>query len=157
MTERENMKSEYKKYFMIGGLIVLLLIVGYWLFSRTKSSQQKTNNVEPTEEVLPTVDSSVKVNLSSLMGAKEVLLSIKNIPTGTTNIEYVLSYETVEGGLQGVNSTAEIKGSDFEKKITLGTCSSGTCVYHNVKGKIKVELIFKGDYGDKSFVKEYEL
>jgi len=79
------------------------------------------------------------------------------MPKNTNSLEYILSYETREGGLQGVNSTAEIIGNDFEKKITLGTCSSGTCVYHNIKGKIKVELIFKGDNGDRYFTKEYKI
>ena len=79
------------------------------------------------------------------------------MPKNTNSLEYILSYETVEGGLQGVNSMAKITGSDFEKKITLGTCSSGTCVYHNIKDKIKIELVFKGDNEDKYFTKEYEL
>ena len=31
----------------------------------------------------------------------------------TIGLEYILSYETVEGGLQGVNSTAEITRTRF--------------------------------------------
>jgi len=47
--------------------------------------------------------------------------------------------------------------SEYLKKITLGTCSSGKCVYHEVVGKIKVSLKFTGSYGEKIFEKEYEL
>lgn len=141
-----------------GVFLVLFIFSGYWLFIGRKASTNKINEqTYPVDGVIPTVDSSVKISLTALTGKKEVLLSIKYIPTNISGLEYILSYETIEGGLQGVNSTAEITGRNFEKKITLGTCSSGTCVYHNIKDKIKVELIFKGDNQDKYFTKEYSL
>ncbi len=144
---------------ILGGFfLVLFIFSGYWLLIGKKAAvNNKNEQVVPTDAVIPTIDSSVKISLTPLAGRKEVMLSIKNIPRNTNSLEYILSYETVEGGLQGVNSTAEITGSDFEKKITLGTCSSGTCVYHNIKDKIKVELVFKGSNGDRYFTKEYEI
>jgi len=148
------MKLNRKKIMIIGGVILVVLIfVGFILLP----GKPKVNNEQttPVDGVIPTIDGSVKISLTALTGKKEVLLSIKNMPINTTGLEYILSYETVEGGLQGVNSTAKITGRDFEKKITLGTCSSGTCVYHNIKDKIKVELIFKGNNEDKYFTKEY--
>src|SRR3989339_2148223 len=148
------------KTMMILGVVFLVLFIlsGYWLLIGRKSSVNKKNEqTAPLDGVIPTIDSSVEISLTALTGKKEVLLSIKNMPSNTTGLEYILSYETIEGGLQGVNSTAEITGRDFEKKITLGTCSSGTCVYHNIKDKIKVELVFKGNNGDKYFTKEYEI
>ena len=150
------MKLNRKKIMIIGGVILVVLIfVGFILLpGKPKVNNEKTT---PVDGVIPTIDSSVKISLTALTGKKEVLLSIKNMPINTTGLEYILSYETVEGGLQGVNSTAEITGRDFEKKITLGTCSSGTCVYHNIKDKIKVELIFKGNNEDKYFTKEYSI
>jgi len=150
------MKLNRKTMMIIGGVILVILIfVGFILLpGKPKVNNEKTT---PVDGVIPTIDSSVKISLTALTGKKEVLLSIKNIPINTTGLEYILSYETVEGGLQGVNSTAEITGRDFEKKITLGTCSSGTCVYHNIKDKIKVELIFKGNNEDKYFTKEYSI
>ena len=144
---------------VLGGFfLVLFIFSGYWLLIGRKATvNNKNEQVIPTDAVIPTIDGSVRINLTPLAGRKEVMLSIKNMPKNTNNLEYILSYETIEGGLQGVNSTAEITDSDFEKKITLGTCSSGTCVYHNIKGKIKVELVFKGNNGDKYFTKEYAL
>jgi hypothetical protein len=144
---------------VLGGIfLVVFILSAYWLFfGRKVSTNNKNVQTSPVDGVIPTIDGSVKISLTASTGKKEVLLSIKNMPSNTTGLEYILSYETVEGGLQGVNSTAEISGRDFEKKITLGTCSSGTCVYHNIKDKIKVELIFKSESGDKYFTKEYEL
>jgi len=150
------MKLNRKTMMIIGGVILVILIfVGFILLpGKPKVNNEKTT---PVDGVIPTIDSSVKISLTALTGKKEVLLSIKNMPINTTGLEYILSYETVEGGLQGANSTAKITGRDFEKKITLGTCSSGTCVYHNIKDKIKVELIFKGNNEDKYFTKEYSI
>ena len=144
---------------ILGGIFLLLFILsGYWLFIGRKTSINKNNEqTAPLDGVIPTIDSSVKISLTALTEKKEVLLSIKNMSLNTIGLEYILSYETVEGGLQGVNSTAEITERFFEKKITLGTCSSGTCVYHNIKDKIKVELVFKGNYGERYFTKEYKL
>ena len=153
------MKLNQKTAMILGGFfLVLFVFSGYWLLIGKKATvNNKNEQVVPTDAVIPTIDGSVKISLTPLTGKKEVMLSIKNMPKNTNSLEYILSYETREGGLQGVNSTAEITGSDFEKKITLGTCSSGTCVYHNIKDKIKVELVFKGDNGDKYFTKEYAL
>lgn len=153
------MKLNRKAVMILGGIFLMFFILSsYWLLIGRKAVvDKKSEQAVPSDSAIPTIDSSVIISLTALTGKKEVLLSIKNISINTTGLEYILSYETVEGGLQGVNSTAEITGRDFEKKITLGTCSSGTCVYHNVKGKIKVELIFKGNNGDKYFTKEYKL
>jgi len=153
------MKLNQKTTMIFGGFfLVLFIFSGYWLLIGRKATvNNKNEQIIPTDAVIPTIDGSVKISLTSLTGRKEVMLSIKNMPKNTNSLEYILSYETIEGGLQGVNSTAEITDSDFEKKITLGTCSSGTCVYHNIKGKIKVELVFKGNNGDKYFTKEYAL
>lgn len=153
------MKLNQKTTMILGGFfLVLFVFSGYWLLIGRKTTvNSKSEQVVPTDAIIPTIDSSVKISLTPLAGRKEVMLSIKNMPKNTNSLEYILSYETREGGLQGVNSTAEITDGDFEKKITLGTCSSGTCVYHNIKDKIKVELVFKGNNGDKYFTKEYEI
>ena len=152
------MKINKTTMVLVGFFLVLFIFSGYWLLIGRKATvNNKNEQIIPTDAVIPTIDGSVKISLTSLTGRKEVMLSIKNMPKNTNSLEYILSYETIEGGLQGVNSTAEITNSDFEKKITLGTCSSGTCVYHNIKGKIKVELVFKGNNGDKYFTKEYAL
>lgn len=152
------MKPDQKKLLLIGGVVVLVLLTIYLLVAGKKGNKPATSLEAPTEVVVPTVDSNVKVDLIS-SNRKEATLIIRGIPSGTNSIEYVLSYGTVEGGLQGINSTITLANNEreFTKQITLGTCSSGTCVYHNIKGKIKVELKFNGNYGEKIYEKEYEI
>ena len=154
------MKPEQRKYFIIGGVIIMLLVTGYWvLVTRNKGNKPETKEPLPTEMIIPTIDSSVKVSLEYAGNAKEVILAIKSIPSKTQTIDYELSYNTAGQGLQGVIGTINLdkKQADYEKEITLGTCSSGKCVYHQVVGKIKLSLKFNGDYGEKVFEKEYEI
>lgn len=168
------MKPEYKKYLMIGGLVVLLLIVGLLIFSRANVKKEEVTDIEPTEEVLPTVDASVKVEFKSLRKG-EALLTVSNEPKNTDLIEFELSYsvvntDTSEGGGGTVDQGAigkcyqvseiwecgEASGGRG-RKIVLGTCSSGVCRYHDIVGPVKVVLKFSGDYGQKIFEKEYKL
>ena len=146
-----------KKMILIGVTVLVLLAVGFLLINR-KSSNKEGSDLEPTEEILPTVDSSVKVTLEGVSGNREVLLAVEGVPSGTESVDYELSYQTASQGLQGVIGTIMTQGkSSFEKKLTLGTCSSGTCVYHQVVGKIKLTLKFTGDYGEKLFEKEVSI
>ncbi|MCX6732529.1 MAG: hypothetical protein NTV98_03230 [Candidatus Roizmanbacteria bacterium] len=82
----------------------------------------------------------------------------KSVPNGTTSVDYELSYDTKGQGKQGVIGTiSSISGNSFEKQMTLGTCSSGRCVYHEVIGAIQVTLKFTGEYGEKVLSKEFTL
>jgi hypothetical protein len=155
------MKLNHKTNMILGGvLLILFIFFGYWLLKGKKAINNSNKNEQtvPTQAIIPTVDSSVKVDLISSTGGKEVTLKITNILSGTTSIDYELSYQTAQQGLQGVIGTIPIEGnSTYEKKLTLGTCSSGTCVYHQVVGKIKLTLKFNSENGEKIFEKEYGL
>lgn len=153
------MKPEYKKYLIGGGIVVLIIIAGF-LMTRGKGQTGQTNsNLAPTEQAVPTVDSSVQVSLTAASPAKkELSLKISGIPSGTTSVDYELSYQTTAEGLQGIIGTADVTGkSDLDKTLTLGTCSSGTCVYHTVVGKIQLSLKFSGSYGQKLYQKELSI
>lgn len=145
---------------IIAAAVVILVVVvgGFLLVSGRKSKPSSQNSVTPTDTAIPSVDSSVKVNLVGSNQNREVNLSVDAIPAGTTTIDYELSYNTESQGLQGVIGTISLTGQNSaEKKLTLGTCSSGTCVYHKVVGKIQLTLKFNGNYGQKLYEKEYEL
>lgn len=139
--------------------VFVLLIGGFFVINKNKGSSNQKTNLKPTpEELLPTVDTSVEVDLVPVTGQKEMLLKISSIPENTQTVDYELSYATAEQGLQGIIGTISITGDkNYEKQLTLGTCSSGKCVYHQVVGKIKLVLKFTGDYGERIFEKEYEI
>ena len=103
------------------------------------------------------MDSSVKVDLKSVNAKKEVAVEVSNSPKGTETIDVELSYETKDKGLQGAIGTITVENGSGSKTITLGTCSSGTCVYHNVSSDIKVYLKFNGSYGERIFEKNFKI
>lgn len=157
-----NFLKNNRTFLIILSVITLIVIVG--IIFAFKSKSKKTEIKEPEKEavlpesaIIPTVDSSVIVDLKSF-DKREVILSIKNIPKGTETVEYELSY-LAKGDLQkGKIGTVEIKNEkEIERKITLGTCSSGTCVYDEGVEKIDVSLKFTGSYGEKIFKKEFSI
>lgn len=152
------MKIE-KKYLYLGIIVLIFLIVsGCRLLGRKSNLKTSSSSVSPTQMLIPTIDSSVKVDLISFLPGKEVMLAIENIPVGTEAIDYELSYQTKKQGYQGIIGTIQVDNNiNYQKKLTLGTCSSGTCVYHQVEGKIKLTLKFTGSYGEKIFEREYEI
>ena len=143
---------------MVAGGLVLVGIIGGLFISQKR--QPVVEQVQKKEEVgaIPTVDASTKVSLSPVQGNKEIILKGSGLPTNTTSVDYELSYDTKGQGKQGVIGTImSVSGSSFEKQMTLGTCSSGRCVYHEVVGAIQVTLKFTGDYGEKVFSKDFTL
>lgn len=138
---------------------VFLLIIGVVVFSSFGKKQVPVEVKQQTEQdVIPTVDASTKVTLNQIEGKKEVGLVVSGIPKTTSAIDYELSYETKQQGTQGVIGTiSTITGDEFTKQMTLGTCSSGRCVYHEVVGAIHITLKFSGDYGQKILEKEISL
>jgi len=148
-----------KKIIIIGLIVLVVVGVFFFMNKRNQTQTNKDQGVTPTEALVPTVDSSVKVSLDPLNGNKEMMLKLSGIPKNTSTIEYSLSYMTKSQGLQGVIGTITLDSdaTEYEKKLTLGTCSSGTCVYHEVVGSIKAELKFSGSYGDKVLNKEFSL
>lgn len=155
------MKLDKQKKIMLGVVLgVLLLVVLVVMVGRGGTNKtNKSEDLLPTESVIPTVGSDVRVTLVTSSAGREVTLQIKGIPTGTTAVDYELSYQTNQQGLQGVIGTVEVNETEDEiaKSLTLGTCSSGTCIYHQVLGKIRLNLRFSGEYGEKVFENEYEL
>jgi hypothetical protein len=140
-------------------VLIVIILGGVYYFTSSQSKQNQVKDVLQNEEAIPTVDASVQVSLKTLTGKKEAELTVKGIPSGTKTIEYELAYDAEGQGPQGAIGTVELKRGEsfFSKTVTLGTCSSGTCVYHKVVGSIKLSLRFSGSYGERIFEKEYDL
>ena len=147
-------------------VVVVGLLIAYFVFNKPKA----TNKVDDTEfteaaddlEAIPTVTKDVVVSLEPIQPKKEIKLIVKGVPQGTKSIEYELTYSTKDQDSQGVFSTAGPEknaltfGADFERDITLGTCSKNVCKYHVITSPIKVSLKFEGSYGARIFQKDYD-
>ena len=154
-----------KNALIVGGIVLVLIVVGIVATKfngADKKNASGNDSILPEIEAIPTVDSSVKVELTADKLQHEATLTVTDFPAGTTTIEYSLSYDaTVEGETvpKGVIGTLDIEGtgSSVTKAITLGTCSSGTCKYDIISGKVSVELKFTGDYGAKLYQGQFDL
>ncbi|NCO88611.1 hypothetical protein AUK04_04910 [Candidatus Roizmanbacteria bacterium CG2_30_33_16] len=145
-------------------IVALLILITSILIIVRLNNNKAINNIKPTPSVVsekpfPTLDSSFKVDLVGMNNNKKIKLTMFGIPKSTESIEYSLSYQTKQQGLQGIIGTIELKKneSDFVLERDLGTCSSGTCIYHTVEGNIMVELKLSGKYGESLFSKDYSL
>ncbi len=155
------MKEIPKMYLVVTGIVVLIA-VGAFFFA---VSRQKTNNAEKNEkktvfeevpQAIPTVDSSVKVDIK---GNTQATMTVSGIPNGTEAIEYELTYDTASGSVEGVFGSIEFEPGDrsAEEEFIFGTSSSGVNRYHSIKGAVKGTFKFSGDYGEKILEKEFNL
>lgn len=148
-----------KQYLIVGGIILVLIVVAVGIIT-TSSKKKETAKAKETvfeqpAEVIPTVDSSVVVEID---GKTDATISISGLPAGTEEIEYELSYNTKSGSIEGVFGTIKADGaSTASEDITFGTCSSGVCRYHDIVGKVKGTFKFTGKYGKRLLEKEFSL
>ncbi len=143
-------------------IVIIVAVVGVGAFAMTRiggrGGEDNESSILPQNEIYPTVPDTVHVDLTSDSKKQEVTLTISGIPKGTEFIEYELSYEAKGGLPKGVIGTIEPDGeSTVDRQITLGTCSSGTCVYDKGVNTIKVTLRFDGEKGTQIFEEEFEI
>ena len=153
-------------HIQIAGVIATVIFVALIAFVLVQNMRRNdaTPVVAPQPEVplaLPTVSPDVKVELISVQPKKEIQLKVSGVPSGTTTIEYELTYSTAEQASEGVFSSARPSPGEssfspnFERKITLGTCSRNVCRYHEITSDIVVRLRFEGGYGAQIYEGEF--
>ena len=147
---------------VVGLIVVILVVSGIIVTQKDNSTKDKSRaDVLPEVELIPTVGPEVKVILKADAKKREATIQIAGIPNGTQSVEYELSYNALveeESVPKGVIGTIEYDGEDpITRKITLGTCSSGTCKYDEGVSHIKVTLKFQGDYGSQLFEGEFDI
>lgn len=167
----------FKKKYFFGGVIIFLLLLIFsiiFLFNKKPAKKETPSSEKSQEEVLPTIESSVKVDFQSIKKG-EAVLKVFNSPKKTDSIEFEISYfvknNDVNEGDEGLIEQGVIgkcyQEKDFwscgqgessaNRKIVFGTCSSGVCRYHNIVGQVNLTLKFTGSYGEKIFNKKYDL
>lgn len=162
--------SKINKSYLIAGIIFVLVIgiVAIVIFSsgaeeEVSAEEEKTAEKPEVMDVIPTVDSSVKVDLEGIANNTKVVVTVENAPEGTEDVEMDMSYERTEKGMEqpvqdGSFHTIDIIKGKGEVEVDLGTCSSGVCRYHNLTdGEIRVQMKFIGSYGEKIYENVFQL
>ncbi|OGM82101.1 hypothetical protein A2394_00800 [Candidatus Woesebacteria bacterium RIFOXYB1_FULL_42_36] len=146
-----------KKYIPFIGIGVLILLTAVFfvakgLKNKTSPAGEEETNVSvlpqsqwPAVTLTPTDKSDVKGSLGHWLVLKVQKI---NVP-GAASMDYLLVYSTSDGGQQGVPGTVALTGSDVERKLLLGSESSGKFRYDAGVSQGTMTLTFR-DEGGKS-------
>jgi len=136
----------------IGILIIVVagLVIAKSMKKAGGTDQEESNVPElpqaqwPVVTLTPTEDSTVPNSLGHFLDFKVQKI---NVP-GADSMDYLLVYTTSDGGQQGAPGTVKLTGGDVERKLLLGSASSGkyrfdagvsggtmTITFRNSKGK----------------------
>jgi hypothetical protein len=126
--------KKYIPLILIGGGVLIIVLAIFVVMKSLKSTtstltpSQTTENVPelaqaqwPVLSLAPTVDATIPNSLGHLLDMKVQKI---NVPNATT-MDYLLIYNTTDGGQQGVPGTIQLTGVDVDKNLLLGSESSG--------------------------------
>lgn len=154
---------------LVGLGVLIVAVAGIVIMKRAKSTgtpvAEETNVRElpqsqwPTVSLTPTEDPAVPNSLGHFLEFKVQKI---NVP-GATSMDYLLVYTTSDGGQQGVPGTVKLTGDSIDKRLLLGSASSGkyrfdagvstgtlTITFRDQKGKSvgKLSADFHMQFGD---------
>lgn len=160
MENKKTVKPKILIVLIVIGIVIAIFGGGFLIFKRILTKEHKGDS--PTSSTISSlllVDSDVKIDLKSTNGGREVILTISDFPNDVNSVDYELTYTTKEGLPRGVLGTIRVENNNrvLERLITLGTCSSGKCVYDENVGKVTVTLKFNSPNGASRFQKEYSI
>jgi hypothetical protein len=127
-----------KKLPLIAGLlIVVVALIGFFVLRNKNGSAVKDTGENPSAvTVLPEANwpaiSVIPTDNPGVSGSMGHWLDFKvekiNVP-GAASMDYLLVYSTSDGGQQGVPGTVKLDGDSVEKRLLLGSESSGKFKY----------------------------
>jgi hypothetical protein len=121
---------------LIGSGIIILLLAVFFVAKGMKSKTSPSTETETKVSVLPESEWPVvtlaPTNNPQVKGSDGHWLNFKvqkiDVP-GATSMDYLLVYSTSDGGQQGVPGTVKLTGTEIERKLLLGSESSGKFKY----------------------------
>ena len=121
---------------LIGSGLIVLLIAVFFVAKNMKNQASPSDETETKVSVLPESEWPVvtltPTNNPQVKGSDGHWLTLKvqkiNVP-GAASMDYLLVYSTSDGGQQGVPGTVALTGADIERKLLLGSESSGKFRY----------------------------
>jgi hypothetical protein len=146
--------KKYLPLILIGlGLIILLVIV-YFVAKNMNKSGSTSDNVQAPVSILPEsqwpVVTLTPTNKAGVSGSEGHWLDFNvkkiNVP-GATTMDYLLVYNTSDGGQQGVPGTVALTGADIDRPLLLGSESSGKFRYDAGVEQGTMTITFRGSNG----------
>ncbi len=146
---------------VVASIVIITIIVGLVMiinkFFRKPTTNKQSGQIKST---LKAADPNIKVDLKPADLGKTLTLTITNYPSDITSIEYELTYQTENNKQEGVFGQIKLENREksIQRELTLGTCSSGVCRYHNLTDGLGLLTIkFNSPKGASRFQKEFKL
>lgn len=125
------MKKSLPLILIGGGVLVVLLAVFVVIRSLKSTAPDSKDQVEtvvelpqqewPVVSLTPVTDAKIPNSLGHLLNFKVQKINV----SGASSMDYLLVYNTSDGGQQGVPGTVKLTGGDVDKNLLLGSESSG--------------------------------
>ena len=120
---------------IVGALAILVVIIGL-IIAKNKKGSSDTSEVEsnvpalsesqwPAVSLTPTEKSDVAGSMGHWLNFKVEKINVAK----ASSMDYLLVYNTSDGGQQGVPGTVKLTGDSIERKLLLGSESSGKFRY----------------------------
>jgi len=151
------MLSNIKKYvpLIVGILVVVVFVVGFVVIKGGRkptdsSDSEDTASVPvlsetewPAISLTPTDNPGVSGSLGHWLEFKVEKINVK----GAASMDYLMVYNTSDGGQQGVPGTVKLTGADIERRLLLGSESSGKFRYDAGVEQGTMTITFRNDAG----------
>lgn len=138
---------------LIAALILVVVIVAFVIKGRKSSGTSDSENASnvpvlsesqwPAISLTPTDKSDVSGSLGHWLTFKVEKININ----GASSMDYLLVYNTSDGGQQGVPGTIQLVGDSVEKKLLLGSESSGKYRYDAGVDTGTMTITFRNENG----------
>lgn len=138
---------------VVGALVILVVVVGLIIANNKKGSSDTSegeSNVPalsesqwPAVSLTPTEKSDVAGSMGHWLNFKVEKINVAK----ASSMDYLLVYNTNDGGQQGVPGTVKLTGDSIERKLLLGSESSGKFRYDAGVETGIMTITFRDDNG----------
>ena len=146
--------KKYLPLILIGGGILVVVLAVFVVMRSLKSGTttgiqeeevvpELTQSQWPIVSLTPVTDPKIPNSLGHLLGLKVQKINV----SGATTMDYLLVYNTSDGGQQGVPGTIKLTGADVDKNLLLGSESSGKFRFDKGVNQGSITITFRNDKG----------
>ncbi|MGA3291960.1 MAG: hypothetical protein ABSC49_02295 [Candidatus Microgenomates bacterium] len=140
---------------LIGIGVIIVAVVAFFVIRGSKGSSSSSSGSEeantpllpesewPAISLTPTSDPTVSGSLGHWLDFKVEKINVQ----GATSMDYLLVYNTSDGGQQGVPGTVKLTGGDIDRPLLLGSESSGKYRYDDGVEQGTMTITFRDSNG----------
>ena len=129
----------------IAAVVLIIAVAGYMFVSKQKATKEPVVQETPEEQALQMKPEEIGLELTPNKALTEVEMKITDV-SKFTHFDFEMSYDAIVDGEavpKGAIGSGDVNPGEtsIDRKITIGTCSSGTCKYD--KGVKKMSFLIR--------------